>query len=126
MSDYYSTAVDELPLFRRTDPVTSKAAGRAAREFLGDHERRVLEALAAGPAGKCEMARRCGLTEQQVNRRLAAMRRDGLVERTGRTVASDSGCGEHEYRSTQGIPASRDAGCSMVLAKKGECMNAPS
>jgi predicted ArsR family transcriptional regulator len=126
MSDYYSTAVDELPLFRRTDPVTSKTAGQAARKFLGDHERRILKALAAGPAGKCEMARRCGLTEQQVNRRLAVMRRDGLVERTGRTVASDSGCGEHEYRSTQSILASRDAGGSMALAKKGECINAPS
>lgn len=118
--------LDGYPLFRRTDTVTSKAAGQAAREFLGDHQRRILEALAAGPAGKCEMARRCGLTEQQVNRRLAVMRRDGLVERTGRTVASDSGCGEHEYRIAQSIPASRDAGGLMVLAKKGECINAPS
>lgn len=121
MSDYYNTAVDELPLFRRTDPATSKAAGQAAQEFLSDHERRILEALADGPAGKCEMARRCGLTEQQVNRRLAGMRREGLAVRTGRTVPSDSGCSEHEYRSTQGIPASRDAGCSVGLAKKGEC-----
>jgi predicted Rossmann fold nucleotide-binding protein DprA/Smf involved in DNA uptake len=106
MSDYYSESVADLPLFRRTDPVTSKAAGVAAREFKGDHERRILEALAAGPAGKCELARRCGLTEQQVNRRLAEMRRHGTAERTGRVVKSDSGCCEHEYRSTQGIPAS--------------------
>jgi predicted ArsR family transcriptional regulator len=111
----------DLPLFRRTDPVTSKIAGDAAREFLGDHERLILEALAAGPAGKCEMARRCGLTEQQVNRRLAVMRRDGLIERTGRIVPSDSGCSEHEYRSTQRIPAFGDAGGSVVLAKKGAC-----
>jgi DNA-binding transcriptional ArsR family regulator len=103
MSDYYSIAVDDMPLFRRTDPLTSKAAGVSAREFASDHERRILQALADGPAGKCEMARRCGLTEQQVNRRLAVMRRAGLVERTGRIVPSDSGCGEHEYRSTQGI-----------------------
>ena len=96
----------DLPLFRRTDPVTSKIAGVAAREFKGDHERRILEALAAGPAGKCEIARRCGLTEQQVNRRLATMRREGAIQRTGRVVASDAGCAEHEYESTQGIPAS--------------------
>lgn len=97
----------DLPLFRRTDPVTSKIAGTMAREFRGDHERKILEALAAGPAGKCEIARRCGLTEQQVNRRLAVMRRTGVVERTGRAVTSDAGCLEQEYRSTQCIPASR-------------------
>jgi len=105
MSDYYSEA-ETLPLFRRTDPVTSKLAGQAAREFKGEHERRILEALAAGPAGKCEIARRCGLTEQQVNRRLATMRRDQAIERTGRVVLSDAGCSEHEYRSIKSIPAS--------------------
>jgi predicted Rossmann fold nucleotide-binding protein DprA/Smf involved in DNA uptake len=106
MSDYYSESVADLPLFRRTDPVTSKIAGVAAREFKGDHERRIFEALASGPAGKCEIARRCGLTEQQVNRRLATMRRDGAIQRTGRVVKSDSGCCEHEYESLQGIPDS--------------------
>lgn len=121
MSDYYANAEAVLPLWRKADPETSKVAGVAAREFLGDHERLILEALAAGPAGKCEMARRCGLTEQQVNRRLAVMRRDGLIERTGRIVRSDSGCSEHEYRSTQRIPAFGDAGGSVVLAKKGAC-----
>jgi predicted Rossmann fold nucleotide-binding protein DprA/Smf involved in DNA uptake len=105
-NDHYAPPVDYGPLFRTTDPATSKAAGVAAREFKGDHERRILEALAAGPAGKCEIARRCGLTEQQVNRRLATMRRDGAVERTGRVVTSDSGCGEHEYESKKGMPAS--------------------
>jgi hypothetical protein len=39
----------DLPLFRRTDPVTSKIAGTMAREFKGDHERRILEALDQGP-----------------------------------------------------------------------------
>lgn len=120
MGVYLDSACD-LPLFRRSDPNTSKAAGVAARDFISEHERLILKALDAGPAGKCEMARRCGLTEQQVNRRLAVMRRDGLVERTGRVVLSDSSCGEHEYRSTQSIPASRDAGGSVILAKKGEC-----
>lgn len=120
MSDYYPEECFG-PLFRRTDPATSQAAAASASEFVSDHERRILQALQAGAAGKCEMARRCGLTEQQVNRRLAAMRRSGLVERTGRTVRSDSGCSEHEYRSTHKIPASEGAGCLMVLAKKGVC-----
>jgi predicted ArsR family transcriptional regulator len=105
-NDHYSPPVDYGPLFRTTDPVTSKIAGTMAREFKGDHERRILEALASGPAGKCEIARRCGLTEQQVNRRLATMRRDGALQRTGRVVKSDSGCCEHEYESKKGIPAS--------------------
>ena len=91
MSDYYSTAVDELPLFRRTDPVTSKAAGQAAREFLGDHERRILEALAAGPGTKDEIAGRCGLTEQQVARRRAGLLRYGLVVLTGERRRTPSG-----------------------------------
>lgn len=47
MSDYYATSVESLPLFRRTDPVTSKAAGVAAREFKGDHERRILGVVGA-------------------------------------------------------------------------------
>jgi len=100
MSDYYSTAVDELPLFRRTDPVTSKAAGRAAREFLGDHERRILEALAAGPGTKDEIASRCGLTEQQVARRMHGLKRAGLVEPTGETRPSRSGRPERVWKAT--------------------------
>ena len=91
MSDYYSTAVDELPLFRRSDPETSKAAGRAAREFLGDHERRILEALAEGPGTKDEIASRCGLTEQQVARRRAGLLRHGLVVLTGERRRTPSG-----------------------------------
>jgi len=91
-------ALDDLPLFRRTDPATSKAAGVAAREFLGDHERRILEALAAGPGTKDEIASRCGLTEQQVARRMAGMKRRGLVVDTGERRASASGCAERVWR----------------------------
>jgi transcription initiation factor IIE alpha subunit len=82
MSDYYPDTLKTLPLFRRTDPVTSKLAGVAAREFKGDHERRILEALAAGPGTKDEIAGRCGLTEQHVARRMHGLARAGLVETT--------------------------------------------
>ena len=99
MSDYYRAAEDVLPLFRRNDPPTSKAAGVAAVEFLGDHERRILEALAAGPGTKDEIAQRCGLTEQQVARRMNGLQRRGRVAPTGRTRPSASGRPEREWRA---------------------------
>ena len=98
MSDYYPNAEAVLPLWRKSDPDTSKAAGEAAREFLGDHERLILEALAAGPGTKDEIASRCGLTEQQVARRMAGMKRRGLVVDTGERRASASGCAERVWR----------------------------
>lgn len=94
-------AIEALPLFaaaRRTDPRTSRAAAARAASFAGDHRQRILAALEEGPAGKTEIGRRCGLTEQQVARRMHELRRAGLVERTGRDVRSASGCGEDEYR----------------------------
>jgi predicted ArsR family transcriptional regulator len=89
----------DLPLFRRTDPVTSKIAGAMAREFKGDHERRILEALAAGPGTKDEIASRCGLSEQQVARRMHGLARAGLVETTGTTRPSASGRPERVWRA---------------------------
>lgn len=100
MGTYIETNAD-LPLFaaaRRSDPATSVAAARRSRTFAGDHARRIIAALQAGPAGKTEIGRRCGLTEQQVARRMHELRRAGLVERTGRDVRSESGCAEDEYR----------------------------
>jgi predicted ArsR family transcriptional regulator len=102
MSDYFPelTDADCGPLFRTTDPVTSKIAGTMAREFKGDHERRILEALAAGPGTKDEIAGRCGLTEQQVARRMHGLARAGLAEATGTTKPSASGRPERVYRAT--------------------------
>jgi len=97
MSDYYPDTLDTLPLFRRTDPVTSKLAGVAAREFKGDHERRILEALAAGPAHRDEIARRSGLEQAAVWRRLAAMERRGLIVKDG-TARGESGMRQSVYR----------------------------
>ena len=86
----------EPPLFaasaRRTDPPTSHAA--AKRAPVSEHCRRILDALAAGPAGQSGIAQRTGLTVQQVSRRLKKLRVDGKIERTGREVAA----GECEYR----------------------------
>lgn len=93
MSDYYADMLDTLPLFRRSDPVTSKDAGRAARQsgLVSRHERLILEALASGPGTKDEIAERCGLTEQQVVRRRASLLRHGLVVLTGERRPTPSG-----------------------------------
>jgi predicted ArsR family transcriptional regulator len=98
-NDFYTPPMDALPLFRRTDPVTSKIAGTMAREFRGDHERKILEALAAGPGTKDEIASRCGLSEQQVARRMHGLARAGLVETTGTTRPSASGRPERVWRA---------------------------
>jgi predicted ArsR family transcriptional regulator len=96
-NDHYSPPVDYGPLFRRTDPVTSKISGTMARKFKGDHERKIFEALAAGPAHRDEIARRSGLEQAAVWRRLAAMERRGLIEKAG-AARGDSGLRQAVYR----------------------------
>ena len=102
MSDYYPSidaAVSALPLFRKTDPPTSVAAGERARAtFVTGQARAVLEALRAGPAGQTEIGRRCGLLPHQVNKRLADLKRVGLAVPTGREVVNEGGCREREWR----------------------------
>lgn len=91
-------AIAALPVFaaaRASDPATSHAAARRAP--VRGHRRIVLDSLAAGPAGQTEIARRTGLTVAAVSKRLPELRRAGLVERTGREVAT----GEEEYRSVE-------------------------
>jgi predicted transcriptional regulator len=87
-------------LSRRDDAGTSRDAAHAAveRGMVERHQRAIAVALLHGPASKCDIARRSGLTEQQVARRLAEMRRRGTVERTGRYGRSDSGHREAEYQ----------------------------
>lgn len=96
MATYIDSQCD-LPLFRRTDPVTSKIAGIMAREFRGEHERRILEALDQGPAHRDEIARRSGLEQAAVWRRLASMERRGLIAKDG-TARGVSGMRQSVYR----------------------------
>lgn len=95
-------AIYETPLFaaaRRDDPATSKAAAQAAERFAGGHFRRILDALAAGPGTKDEIAARCGLTEQQVARRMSVLKSSGAVLEVGEAV-SPSGNRETVYSIT--------------------------
>lgn len=106
MSDYYpsdETVMAALPLFaaaRRTDPPTSQASGSNAATFKGSHERAILDALAAGPGTKDQLAGRIGwLDQQQVARRMSKLVERGLVLEAGESV-SPSGNRETVYSNT--------------------------
>lgn len=99
MSDYFVETFTDLPLFRPSDPPTSKEAGRRARRFAAGHEAKILEALELGPATKDGIAARCGLTEQQVARRMRPLVVAGLVEVAGQG-RSASGSLERLYRKS--------------------------
>jgi len=99
MSDYFPETLDTLPLFRRTDPVTSKAAAAEAKTFRGEHHQAILDALAHGPAGASGIAARCGLLAHQVNKRIHELVKCGRIAATGRVVTSASGRGEREWKA---------------------------
>lgn len=93
MSDYYHDSPGPLfdLLARPSDPPTSHAGAARARTFKGEHRQRILDALAAGPAGQSEIARRTGLSIAAVSKRLSEMRRDGDIERCGETRSASGG-----------------------------------
>jgi len=101
MHDYYLDTVSrvaDLPLFRATNPATSRAAAEDTKTFRGEHHRLILEALAAGPAGASGIAERCGLVAHQVNKRIHELAKAGSIVEAGRVVRSASGRGEREWR----------------------------
>ena len=93
-----TTDLEELPLFRRTDPVTSRLAAADAKQFRGEHHRPILDALAAAPGGASAIAARCGLVPHQVGKRLHELAKAGLIVETGRLAESASGRREREWR----------------------------
>jgi hypothetical protein len=97
-NDHYTPSLDTLPLFRRTDPATSKAAGTEAKQWRGEHHQAILDALAKGPAGASGIAARCGLVPHQIGKRLHELAKSGQIVETGRLVTSASGRGEREWR----------------------------
>jgi predicted ArsR family transcriptional regulator len=91
---------DTLPLFRRTDPATSKAAAASVKTFAGEHHAAILEALSHGPAGASGIATRCGLNGHQVGRRIKELAEQGKIVQTGRVVPSSSGRWQREWQIT--------------------------
>jgi predicted Rossmann fold nucleotide-binding protein DprA/Smf involved in DNA uptake len=100
MHDYQFDVISrvaDLPLFRTTNPATSRAAAAEAKKFRSQHHSQILDALAAGPAGASGIAARCGLLAHQVNKRIHELAKVGRIIETGRVVVSQSGRGEREW-----------------------------
>ena len=72
-----------LPLARRRDPQTSKAAATRAASVAPSHRNIILAAIAESPATVKEVAERTGLTQYAVSKRLPELERMGLIAQTG-------------------------------------------
>lgn len=84
---------------RRTDPATSRDAARSMRHAATAQAAAVLNALRQGPAGATEIARRCGLTQVQVCRRLSDLQKPGLAKPTGDRAPTAAGRSERVWRA---------------------------
>lgn len=88
------------PLARRTDPATSHAAAESARELAQRHHRMIVDALRThGPMGKDGIGRVTGLNGVAVARRMSELDVMSRVQATGRTVQSNAGRAEREWRA---------------------------
>ena len=84
---------------RSSDPITSFMAADAAPKFTNKHVITILECLAKhGPLGKDGIAKHTELDGVQISRRLPELQKEGLVLPTGKTVKSNTGNQEREWR----------------------------
>jgi hypothetical protein len=84
--------LDARELARTADPLTSKMAAKRVRDFAGSHFDIIHATLVAwGPMTVDQIAERCPLRSQQVNKRLDQMRKKGLAATTGKLGLSDAG-----------------------------------
>jgi hypothetical protein len=75
-------AIDTLPLFRRSDPISSQTAARqlAKSGKLGSHKRAVYDAILRWPGETSAfLAEAIGLEPYTVRKRTADLRRVGMV-----------------------------------------------
>jgi len=87
---------------RTLDPTTSHEAASSIRESAPIHMQRIHECLHEhGPMGKDSIAMALDMNPNQVSRRLPEMASftPPLVELTGKTVTSNSGRQEREWRA---------------------------
>ena len=93
----------DLPIFNRvrsSDPVTSYEAADAAKDLASKHFSTIVDCLQAhGALGKDGIARYSGLDANQVARRLNELEKMNLIQLTGRTVKSQAGRNEREWRA---------------------------
>lgn len=75
---------EELCRARAADPATSKAAARRAGGLASEHQRKILEVLAAGGDWTpCEIAAQCGLSSLQVSRRMHELWKGQQIAESG-------------------------------------------
>ena len=93
----------DLPIFNRvrsSDPVTSYEAADSAKDLASKHFSTIVDCLKAhGSLGKDGIARHSGLEGNQVARRLNELEKMNLIQLTGRTVKSQAGRNEREWRA---------------------------
>lgn len=93
----------DLPIFNRvrsSDPVTSYEAADSAKDLASKHFSTIVDCLQAhGALGKDGIARHSGLEGNQVARRLNELEKMNLIQLTGRTVKSQAGRNEREWRA---------------------------
>jgi len=84
---------------RKLDPITSHQAAESIKQTAPQHIELIHNCLHEhGPLGKDGVARITKLSGNQIARRLSEMEKMKLVEQTGRTVLSDAGRQEREWR----------------------------
>ena len=89
-----------FPRARKVDPTTSQEAATSIKEVAPIHMQRIHECLHEhGPMGKDSIAMALDMNPNQVSRRLPEMQTMGLVACTGKTVKSNSGRQEREWRA---------------------------
>ncbi len=93
----------DLPIFNRvrsSDPITSYEAADAAKDLASKHFSTIVDCLKAhGSLGKDGIARHSGLEANQVARRLNELEKMNLIQLTGKTVKSQAGRNEREWRA---------------------------
>ena len=89
-----------FPRARKLDPTTSQQAAQAISQVAPIHLQRIHECLHEhGPMGKDSIAMALDMNPNQVSRRLPELQSMGLVVLTGKTVKSNSGRQEREWRA---------------------------